>query len=74
MGFTRYRGDPRLIIAKYPGIDLHGNPFPAGTEIFWYPRTRQALQGEEAKREYRAFVATAEDEDEYNRGYRYGPC
>jgi hypothetical protein len=74
MGFTRYRDDPRLIIARYPGIDLHGNPFPAGTEILWYPRTRQALQGEEAQREYRAFVAVAEDEDEYNRGYRIGPC
>ena len=73
MGFTRYRDDPRLIVARYPGKDIHGNPFAAGAEILWYPRTRQALQGEEAQREYRAFIATAEDEDEYNRGYDHGP-
>ena len=63
---TRYGGDPFWMKAKYPGVDANGNRFERGEKIFFYPRTKTILTGEQAEEAAREFGAMAADEDFYN--------
>lgn len=68
----RYRGDPYWTVARWDGVDYRGNPVAKGTEIFYYPRTRTVMQGEDAKRASAEFNAVAEDEAFYMSQYGNG--
>jgi len=63
---SRYAGDPRRIIAKYPGVDMNGNAFKKGDEITYYPRTKQIISGLEGEQAWREFLSMAADEDAYS--------
>lgn len=62
---TRYSGDPRRIIAKYPGVDSKGRSFKKGEEVTYYPRTKTIISGVEGEQAYRDFLSAAADEDVY---------
>lgn len=55
-------GDPYWMVAKYPGKDHKGNPFKKGDRVFYYPRTKAILTGEEAQQASRDFDAARFDE------------
>jgi DNA-binding ferritin-like protein len=59
-------GDPYWMVARYPGRDQNGKPFKKGDKVFFYPRSRSFLTGEEAAQAYRDFQAAKADEDFYN--------
>jgi hypothetical protein len=63
---TRYVGDPRRIVAKYPGVDKNGNAFKKGDEVTYYPKTKTILSGVEGEQAWREFLSMAADEDAYN--------
>lgn len=63
---SRYSGDPRRIIAKYPGVDMNGNAFKKGDEITYYPRTKQIISGPEGEEAWINFKSMAADEDAYS--------
>jgi hypothetical protein len=60
---ARYAGDPYWLVAKYPGKDHKGRPFRKGERVFYYPKTKTILMGEEAERAAAEFEAAAFDED-----------
>lgn len=63
-----YKGDPRWMTAKYPGVDRDGNQVRAGDRIFYYPKGRVVLTGAAAEQASRDFDAAAADEDFMSRG------
>ena len=63
------RDDPRWLTAKWAGIDHKGNKFAAGTKVFYYPRTRKFLQGEDAEQASRDFAAAAFDDAQMAGGW-----
>lgn len=65
---ARYSGDPYWLTAKYPGVDNKGRPFKKGERVFYYPRTKTILTGEDAERAAAEFEAAAFDEDFGYRG------
>ena len=66
MNESSYAGDPRRIIAKYPGVDSKGRSFKKGEEVTYYPRTKTIISGVEGEQAYRDFLSMAADEDAYN--------
>jgi hypothetical protein len=52
--------------AKYPGRDHKGNPFKKGERVFYYPRTKSFLTGEDAEQASRDFDSAKFDENVYN--------
>ena len=70
--YTRYKGDPIWIKAKYSGTDMNGRQFKKGEDILYYPKSpkgKNIISGEKAKHAYKEFVAAAEDEDIYMSGH-----
>ena len=70
--YTKYSGDPLMITAKYPGVDMYGVKFKKGEKILYYPKQpngKNVIAGKRAETEYRKFVASAEDEDFYMSQY-----
>jgi hypothetical protein len=63
---SRYAGDPRRIVARYPGVDAKGKPFKKGDEVTYYPRTKTIISGSEGEQAYRDFLSAAADEDVYS--------
>lgn len=61
----QYRDDPRWMTARYPGTDANGQPFKAGDEVFYYPRTKKFYTGEAAQQASRDFAAACFDEGGY---------
>lgn len=57
-----YRDDPRWITARFPGVDRHGRAFIKGARVFFYPRSKTILTGEEADQASRDFEAARADE------------
>ncbi len=55
-------GDPYWMTARFPGKDSKGRPVRKGDKVFYYPRTRTMLTGEEAERASREFDAAVFDE------------
>ena len=53
------RGDPYWTTARFNSPD---GKIKKGERIFYYPRTRRALAGEEAEQAARDFAAAAADE------------
>ena len=66
-------GDPYWLAAKFPGKDKNGKPFKKGEQVFYYPRTKTILTGEEAEKASKDFNAHAFDEDFGYRGAAGGP-
>jgi DNA-binding ferritin-like protein len=65
-GKTAAYGDPYWMVAKYPGRDHKGNPFKKGERVFYYPKSKSILTGEDAEKASRDFDAAKFDEDVYN--------
>ena len=59
---TAAKGDPYWMTAKYPGRDRNGKSFNKGDQVFYYPRTKTILSGEEAAQAARDFEAARFDE------------
>lgn len=59
---TAASGDPYWMTAKYPGKDRNGKSFSKGEKVFYYPRTKAILTGEEATNASREFDAARFDE------------
>ena len=59
---TRYSNDPRWLVTKYPGVDIHGATIAKGTRVFYYPLGKRMLQGEDAAQAARDFDAAMMDE------------
>jgi DNA-binding ferritin-like protein len=55
-------GDPYWMTAKFPGKDSKGRPVRKGDKVFYYPRTKTMLTGEEAEKASREFDAAVFDE------------
>lgn len=60
---ARYSGDPYWMTAKYPGVDNKGRPFKRGDRVFYYPRTKTILTGEDAEKASAEFESASFDED-----------
>lgn len=62
---SRYSNDPRWLTAKYAGVCAKtGERFAAGTQVFYFPRTKKCFAGAAAEQEARSFECTRQD-DEY---------
>lgn len=62
-------GDPRWIIAKWPGKDKEGKEFKKGDMVLYYPNSKTILSGEKAKAEWKKFESAVQDEAVYNGHY-----
>ena len=63
---NRYRQDPRWIAARYAGQCAKcGESFPAGAQVFFYPKGRKVYVGQCAQVCAAEFNAAASDEDFY---------
>lgn len=62
----RYLNDPYWTVARWDGKDHKGEPVAKGTPIFYYPRTKKVMQGEDAKRAAAEFQAAAFDEAQHS--------
>jgi len=65
---ARYSGDPYWMTARYPGVDSKGRPVKRGDRVFYYPRTKTILTGDDAERASAEFDAASFDEDFGYRG------
>lgn len=61
-----YSNDPYWTTARFDSVDKQGQPVRKGTRIFYYPRTRTVLQGEQAEQASRDFAAAQMDEANYS--------
>ena len=59
---TAVRGDPYWMEARYPGHDSKGRIVRKGDKVFYYPRTKTMLTGEEAEQAARDFESARFDE------------
>lgn len=57
-----YAGDPRRIVAKYDGKDMHGVPFKKGDTVTYYPNGKRIIAGKAGEDTFRKFEAEAADE------------
>jgi hypothetical protein len=60
--YKSYSGDPRWITAKFNSTDSKGNVVRKGDRVFYYPRTKAILTGQEAESAAAQFASAAADE------------
>ena len=60
---SSYKGDPRWMDAKYPGVDSKGNSFRKGEEVLYWPSTKTFMTGPEAKDAWQRFLSERGDEE-----------
>jgi hypothetical protein len=60
---SSYKGDPRWMEAKYPGVDSKGNSFRKGEEVLYWPSTKTFMTGPEAKAAWQKFLSEKGDEE-----------
>lgn len=58
-----YKGDPRWMEAKYPGMDSKGNSFRKGDEVLYWPSTKTFMTGKDAKDAWQKFMSEKGDEE-----------
>jgi hypothetical protein len=54
-GGFKDRNWPRWMRAKYPGMDEKGKPFPAGTQVLYWPETKTFQTGKDADKSWHDF-------------------
>jgi hypothetical protein len=70
---TRYRNNPRWLMAKWPGHCAESDaPIKAGERAFYYPRERTLYSGECAEQAARDFECAAADEQTWSGFYPTG--
>jgi hypothetical protein len=63
--YNNYRGDPKWMKSKYPGVAIDGTPFEKGDKILYWPRMpkgKNVMVGEQAEKAWRQFESEAADE------------
>jgi hypothetical protein len=64
-GYRPYRsqqGDPKWIVAKYPGTAADGTAFRRGEKVLYWPRTKTIMVGRQAEDAWAKFESEAADE------------
>lgn len=68
---TTYKGDPKLMQARFNGTcAVCGRVIIKGRDIIYWPRTKKAGHYQCYEAEYNAFLASAQDEEQYQSLYR----